>query len=155
MDGRRCFYFGVDNESGPMTEPKPMDPHRLALARSMARHDNAPQGLVELLADRDWHAAEVERLRAQQLDDLRTERDRLKAQVHTAILQSASGHAGQWREEWALVVRWSAALAEMQRDAAEGGLCRISQGKQSAYRRAFGAIGEAMGWPAWMRWRQP
>lgn len=64
------------------------------------------------------------------------------------------GQPGQWREEWALVVRWSKALREIGRGFIDGGMCRIAQGEQLAYGRALGSIGEAMGWPEWINRRR-
>jgi hypothetical protein len=64
------------------------------------------------------------------------------------------GQAGQWREEWAAVVRWSSALRSVLDGANAGGLGRLAAGSTYAFQRAHAFLGAAMGWPDWMRWRR-
>jgi hypothetical protein len=64
------------------------------------------------------------------------------------------GHAGQWREEWAAVVRWAGALQEIRRESNAARLGRYAEGRSYAMQQALAQLGAAMGWPDWMRWRR-
>jgi hypothetical protein len=62
------------------------------------------------------------------------------------------GQPGQWREEWALVVRWSQALREIGRGAAESGgsMHGYGGGRQMGFTFSLQAISKAMGDPTWL-----
>jgi hypothetical protein len=70
------------------------------------------------------------------------------------MVESTRGQPGQWREEWALVVRWSEALHKIGRGSIDRGLCRLSQGKRSGFEAALFAVSWAMGWPEWLKFRR-
>jgi hypothetical protein len=59
------------------------------------------------------------------------------------------GQPGQWREEWALVVRWSEALREINSGAMETGLHGYQGGRQMGFTFSLRALCGAMGWPEW------
>jgi hypothetical protein len=67
---------------------------------------------------------------------------------------SVKGQAGQWREEWAAVVRWSIALHSVNTEANGPTLGRYAQGRTSGFQQAHAMLGAAMGWPDFMRWRR-
>jgi hypothetical protein len=71
-------------------------------------------------------------------------------------MPSSRGQAGQWREEWALVVRWSDALREIGRGSVEsvGSMHGYGGGRQMGFTFALRALGAAMGWPDWLEHRR-
>jgi hypothetical protein len=72
----------------------------------------------------------------------------------TASYGNDRGQPGQWREEWALVVRWSAALREIDRGTREtAGMSGYGGGRQMGFMFSLRELGEAMGWPDWLRRR--
>jgi hypothetical protein len=67
--------------------------------------------------------------------------------------QAMKGQAGQWREEWAAVVRFAGALQTIRTGMHNGELGRGAACTRDGFRYSFWAIGNAMGWPDWMRFK--